>query len=112
MGVDMAKPHPLLCPHVFNIAHPGSWRAHAKFWSFWSNYLAVMPRYTYIQTYICTFEAKYILYSVCESKSYVEALFKSTLLTLMLYTQMGRSVARRDPAHITPKVKLFMHTML
>ena len=37
----MVKPHPLPCPHVFNNAHPGSWRVRAEFW----------PRHTYIQTY-------------------------------------------------------------
>ena len=28
-----------------------------------------------------------------------------------LYTPMGRGVARRDPTHVTPKVKLCMYTM-
>ena len=40
-------------------------------------------------------------------------LFKSSFFfgTFMLYTPMGRSVARRDSAHVTLKVKLCMHTI-
>ena len=33
-GCGYVKPHPSTCPHVFNNAYPGSWRAYAKFWLF------------------------------------------------------------------------------
>ena len=42
------------------------------------------------------------------SPSIVQKFF---LGTFSLYTQMGRGVARRDTAHVTPKVKLCMHTI-
>ena len=44
--------------------------------------------------------------------SLVQVFFRSTLFgTFLLYMPMGRGVTRRDPAHVTLKVKLCMHTM-
>ena len=33
------------------------------------------------------------------------------LLGSFFYTPMGRGVAKRDPTHVTPKVKLCIHTI-
>ena len=47
--------------------------------------------------------------------SEVQALFQNSfffLSTLSHYIPMGRDVARRDPVHVSPKVKLCMLTML
>ena len=58
----MAKSHLSSCPHVFNNAHPGSW-------SILSKCFAVMPRQTYMQTYIHTYEPQYALKCDHESNS-------------------------------------------
>ena len=55
VGVDMEKLHSLPCLHVFNIIHAGTWRAHAKFWPFWSKYLAMMLRHhKWVWSHTCT----------------------------------------------------------
>ena len=72
--------------------------------------LAVIPRRN---ANIHTYEQKYILKWVCGSNSL--ALFRNSFLfffffgTSLFYTPMGRSVTRRDPAHVNPKIKLCMH---
>ena len=51
----MAKTHLLSYPQVFNNAHPGSWRAHAKFQPFWSKRLLwCLDTHTNIHAYIWT----------------------------------------------------------
>ena len=58
VGVIMTKLHPLPCPQVFNNAHPGSGRAYAEFWPFWSKCLARKPSHKH-------YKPKYILKCVC-----------------------------------------------
>ena len=105
----MAKPHPSPCPHVFNDAHPISWRAHTKCWHIWSKSLTMMPRHTYIHTYIHSYEPKYILKWVSGSIRFKH--FSEFFVALSLYMPLGRGVAERDSANVTPKVKLCIHTM-
>ena len=101
----MAKPH----PDVVNIDFLGAWRAHAKFQPIWSKYLAIMPRHTYIHT--CTYEPKYIFESVHDSNSLGPSLIqKQSFGTFSLYYQMGKGNARKNPTHVTPKIKLFNYT--
>ena len=64
------KSHLLLCHYAFNNAHPGIWRAHAKFQPSLLKCLAMMPRHVHIQTYIHTYQPKYILICVCRFNSY------------------------------------------
>ena len=69
MSLAIAKPLPLPCLHVLNNVHPVSWIAHPKFQHFWSKCLTMMPRQTYIQTYIHIYKPKYILKCVRRSNS-------------------------------------------
>ena len=57
-----------------------------------------------------TYEHKYTLKCVRRSKPFVSSVTQKSFFDTSLYT-MGRGVARRDLTHITPKVKLCMHTM-
>ena len=70
----IGKPHPLPCPHVFNNAHPGSWRINSKF-GLLGQCSAVMPRHIYKNIHIYL-RPKYILKWVCGSNS--SALFRSS----------------------------------
>ena len=50
LGVAMTKTTPITTPTYANNAHPINWRTHAKFRSFRSECLSVMPRHTYVFT--------------------------------------------------------------
>ena len=101
----MTKVYQLPCPHVFNNAHPGSWRVHAEFQLFLSQFLAVMP------THILMKQNIYLSVFIDITPS-VQALYRISFLALFsLYTSMEEGVARRDSACTTPNVKLFMHTI-
>ena len=60
------------------------------------------------------YEHKYILKCVCRSNPFDPSVIQKSFFffgTSSLYTPIGGGVARRDPIHITPRVKLCIHTM-
>ena len=99
----MAKSNPLPCQHVFNHAHPDSYRAHAKFRHFWSQCLDMMSRHIHTNQNVKMGSWIKLLRSTLNLCVFCFFLF-FFLGTFSLYTPMGIGVARRDPTHVTPKV--------
>ena len=75
---------------MFNNTHLGSWRVYPGMSGLFSQCLKC----------------------VLDPTPFVQVLFRNSFFgTFLLYTPMERGVIRRDSAHVTPIVKLCIHTM-